>query len=57
MNRKDRIYMNQVKQILKESKASADRDFEITGDVDSAQYYAGMSDAFAFAHELIRKIK
>lgn len=57
MNREDREYIKTLKSILKEAKERAERDSDITTDPHDASYYIGLTDAYSFAYELVRKLK
>ncbi len=57
MNREDREYIKKIKSILKESKDIAERDYDKATDPNDGYYYNGLSDAYTFAYELVRKLK
>lgn len=57
MNREDRIYIAKIKDILKEGKRIADKDLDKTTSLEDSLYYQGLSEGYAHAYELVRKLK
>lgn len=57
MNKEDREYIKKIKSILKEAREIADRDYNKATDRYDSCYYIGLSDAYSFAYELVRKLK
>lgn len=57
MNKEDREYIKNIKSILKEAREIADRDYNKATDRYDSCYYNGLSDAYSFAYELVRKLK
>ena len=57
MNRKDIIYINKVKNTLKEAREIARKDADISTSPNDLSYYLGLLDGYAHAYELVRKLK
>jgi|TARA_R110002050_G_scaffold153496_2_gene281119 hypothetical protein len=57
MNREDRIYIAKIKDILKEGRRIADKDLDKTTSLEDSLYYQGLSEGYAHAYELVRKLK
>ena len=57
MNREDRIYIAKIKDILKEGRRRADKDLDKTTSLEDSLYYQGLSEGYAHAYELVRKLK
>ena len=57
MNREDRIYIAKIKDILKEGIKVADKDLDKTTSTEDNAYYQGLSEGYAHAYELVRKLK
>ena len=57
MNREDRVYIAKIKDILKEGRKIADEDIDKTTSTEDNAYYQGLSEGYAHAYELVRKLK
>ena len=57
MNREDRIYIAKIKDILKEGRKTAYKDENKTTSTEDNAYYQGLSEGYAHAYELVRKLK
>ena len=57
MNREDRVYIAKIKDILKEGRKIADEDIDKTTSTEDQAYYQGLSEGYAHAYELVRKLK
>ena len=57
MNREDRIYIAKIKDIFKEAKNKANDNSITTIDHEMKAYYNGLSEGYAHAYELVRKLK
>ena len=57
MNREDRVYIAKIKDILKEGRKTADKDLDKTTSTEDNAYYQGLSEGYAHAYELVRKLK
>ena len=57
MNREDRVYIAKIKDILKEGRRIADKDLDKTTSLEDSLYYQGLSEGYAHAYELVRKLK
>ena len=57
MNREDRVYIAKIKDILKEGIKTADKDLDKTTSTEDNAYYQGLSEGYAHAYELVRKLK
>mgnify|MGYP003645798561 CR=1 FL=1 len=57
MNREDRIYIAKIKDILKEGRMTAYKDENKATSTEDNAYYQGLSEGYAHAYELVRKLK
>ena len=57
MNREDRIYIAKIKDILKEGRKIAYKDENKATSTEDNAYYQGLSEGYAHAYELVRKVK
>ena len=57
MNREDRVYIAKIKDILKEGRKIAYKDLDKTTSTEDNAYYQGLSEGYAHAYELVRKLK
>ena len=57
MNIIDRENVGIMKGILQEAFKTAERDYNIASEPEEARYYAGLSDGYKHAYELVRKLK
>jgi hypothetical protein len=57
MNREDRLHLKVIKDILKTARDTAEKDSSITTSMEDNAYYNGLSEGYAHAFELIRRIK
>ena len=57
MNREDRVYIAKIKDILKEGRMTAYKDENKATSTEDNAYYQGLSEGYAHAYELVRKLK
>ena len=57
MNREDRIYIAKIKDILREGRKTAYKDENKATSTEDNAYYQGLSEGYAHAYELVRKLK